>query len=949
MQWVGDFRYDPNQGVVFQEDGEVKLTPRTRDVLNHLLDHANETVSSDELLDTYWRGSFSADNAVQKAVSEIRQAFGDTPRKADYVKTIAKKGYMFVAPIRPVSETPPTVVTKQAASTYDDGSRPAAYHGQDPYVFICYSHADKKAVYDDLYFLRASGVPFWYDEGISPGSIWRAELADRITRSGTFVFFVSKASLASPHCLREVDLALDCGIRVLPVFLEDCELPGRIRIGLGSIQAINRHLVARTEYQDRLSTVLAEFTDPAFDASNPPPSILPPGNTARSHGLVAGVFGIVLIAIAGGVYWWNVAHRGDPVAQSAQVTFAQGSQPRAIAVLPFDDLSADAGSLMLAAGMHEDILSHLYTVGELVVISNRSVQRYKDNRKTIAAIGEELNVSHVLEGSVRRSGDNIRVTVRLIDAATEQQLWSKTYDRTMNDLFVIQSEIAMSVSQQLAIKLSEEVKDRMGRVPTDNLEAYQLMERARSEADNEVAREMIAQVLELDPDYNNGEAEYQYIQRLRESPDWVNYKDEITVRSERLAERYPDEPYILRNLARWLVQQGRTSPADLARQESLMRRAIELAPGDPFLMPELALTFYLAGQGNEALKVMRRWQRSNPGVIDPLTPLLELNFEPDPEYATHAAEQILANEWGSPRNVVPFYMLANDYQKVLELLSLPHHTRDYIEAKEMLILQLLDLDLDAAAAWLDWLEERRPFNEYRVYYLMVQRDPERLEQYLDDWREAQPQAIEPELYGIGLDELRARLADSEAVRRALKEQAFQKSMARINRLPESERFRIRQSEGTWSSLSFVINAMPINPIAAARMLEGMDDYYARGGTHWYIADRFVIQGLMAAIRGDLVSAIELLHRAEQYGYRKLFSLETVGVFDDRENVLNGLTRLEEFASLIDRIEMANAEATSLARASIPQMFEPGCYRSVDLLAYTARSCPHELLASESGN
>ena len=133
-----------------------------------------------------------------------------------------------------------------------------AYEGDEPYVFVCYAHNDSKTVYADLVDLREEGVNLWYDEGISAGMSWRAEIATAIAGASKLLFFISESSLQSAHCLREVDYALNRDIEIVPVYLEDCALPGELELGLNRVHALFRH--TDTRYVEHLSTAMRENT-----------------------------------------------------------------------------------------------------------------------------------------------------------------------------------------------------------------------------------------------------------------------------------------------------------------------------------------------------------------------------------------------------------------------------------------------------------------------------------------------------------------------------------------------------------------------------------------------------------------------------------------------------------------------------------------------------------------
>ncbi len=102
-----------------------------------------------------------------------------------------------------------------------------AYQGTDPYVFVCYAHEDEDVVYPEMGWLHEQGVNLWYDEGISAGRIWRAEIGDAIQSATTILFYVSKASLGSSHCNREINFALDEDKTILPIYLEEVERGGK--------------------------------------------------------------------------------------------------------------------------------------------------------------------------------------------------------------------------------------------------------------------------------------------------------------------------------------------------------------------------------------------------------------------------------------------------------------------------------------------------------------------------------------------------------------------------------------------------------------------------------------------------------------------------------------------------------------------------------------------------
>src|SRR5467141_3372693 len=145
---------------------------------------------------------------------------------------------------------------------------------------------------------------------------------------------------------------------------------------------------------------------------------------------------------------------------------------RSIAVLPFENRSEDKANAYFAEGIQDEILTRLSKIADLKVISRTSTQHYKSAPENLAEIGKQLGVAHILEGSVQRSGDGVRVNVQLIKVANDSHLWAATFDRKLTDIFSVESEVAKAVAEQLRTKLTGQEEQVIAVKPTDNVEAY---------------------------------------------------------------------------------------------------------------------------------------------------------------------------------------------------------------------------------------------------------------------------------------------------------------------------------------------------------------------------------------------------------------------------------------------------------------------------------------------
>ncbi|HSG81574.1 MAG TPA: protein kinase [Gemmatimonadota bacterium] len=186
---------------------------------------------------------------------------------------------------------------------------------------------------------------------------------------------------------------------------------------------------------------------------------------------------------------------------------AEESAGKSIAVLPFANMSATPEDEYFSDGITEEIINSLTKIDGLHVVSRTSAFAFKGKNEDVRAIGEQLNVSSVLEGSVRRSGKRLRVTAQLVNASDGYHLWSERYDRELEDVFVVQDEIAEAITQRLQVTLSDEDKRVLAKLPTTNVNAYEYYLRGRQyfhqsrKKSLEYARQMFEKAIETDPNY----------------------------------------------------------------------------------------------------------------------------------------------------------------------------------------------------------------------------------------------------------------------------------------------------------------------------------------------------------------------------------------------------------------------------------------------------------------
>ena len=292
---------------------------------------------------------------------------------------------------------------------------------------------------------------------------------------------------------------------------------------------------------------------------------------------------------------------------------------RSLAVLPMVNISGDQTQDYFAEGMTETLIAGLAKVAALRVTSRTSVMQFKESQKPLKEIAGELNVDAVVEGSVQRLGDRITVKVRLVDASTEEHLWSQTYNRDLRDVETVQNEVATAITQAIHITVTPQEQTRLTRARPMNPAAYDDFLRGRyylnsqKQADNDKAIEALNRAVTSDPEFARGWAELAqaYVWKLfLFAPDEKDLHEKAYVAVEKALALDPDLPEAYLARGRLLWTPANHFPHDKAIQE--YRRALALSPGLDEARNQLALVLSHVGLLDEALAELDKALAANP-------------------------------------------------------------------------------------------------------------------------------------------------------------------------------------------------------------------------------------------------------------------------------------------------------------------------------------------------
>ena len=355
-------------------------------------------------------------------------------------------------------------------------------------VFLSYASEDADAARCLCEALRAAGIEVWFDKSeLRGGDAWDASIRRQIKECALFVPLISANTDARSegYFRREWNLAVSRMLDMsedqaflVPVAIDDtAEATARVPDRFRERQWLRlRNGEASPDFVARVSRLIGNVPTPAPSPMGTSPRI-DPGATSprrRASRLTLAVLSVVVIASAVAIYLWNGRDsRGPPPVQTAAPSApAPAPDRKSIAVLPFENLSDRVEDAYLADGLHEEVLNAVARLRDLKVISRTSVMEYRGKAHNVREIGKRLGVGTILEGSIRRDGNTLRLTVQLIDAHTDRHLLAVNYDRDLAHVLDLQSAVARRIAEALSSTLSQAERDKLYRVATNSGDAY---------------------------------------------------------------------------------------------------------------------------------------------------------------------------------------------------------------------------------------------------------------------------------------------------------------------------------------------------------------------------------------------------------------------------------------------------------------------------------------------
>src|SRR6266550_1995803 len=429
---------------------------------------------------------------------------------------------------------------------------------------------------------------------------------------------------------------------------------------------------------------------------------------------------------------------------------------KSIAVLPFENLSAEKDNAYFADGIQDDVLTNLSKIGDLKVISRTSVMPYRGKTSNVREIGKALGVATILDGSVRRVGDRVRVNVQLINADTDEHLWAEDYDRDLTDVIAIQSDLAQKIARELQAKLSPIEKAQIERKPTENSEAYLAFLQAHDlftrmdkfRSNTERAEQLFEKATKLDPNFAAAFAGLAWVQ------DWIYHDFNPTpARKEkaraaageaiRLQPNLPEAHLALGFYHYYCERDYQTALKEFAiaklrlpnsaevymaigaierrqgkweKSTANLERAASLSPKDAWVLQNLADNYYANRNFEAADKVFDRAIEAAPKSFGPRAEKAKLAIDWKGDLSVMERELTKVQPGDDPDGLVTFarvqlLLLQRKFPDALALLKQSHHDVSHFDKPRELLEGAIYTFLNDNEKALSAFERARPIAE----------------------------------------------------------------------------------------------------------------------------------------------------------------------------------------------------------------------------------------------
>lgn len=667
---IGGWHFDKSRHCIERNGNSVRLEPKTAQLLSFMSQYPGKSLSREQLFQSVWPDVIVSDEVLTNAVNKIRRAFSDDRKNPQIVETIPKVGYRLIAPVKKdtleknfnhnekvqeyeLTKSPENSDLKHQPSKLSESSLVSEEILPRKFAFILHADVEGssklvqmdeqlaheriqntfKKLSDEIESSRGVVKEIRGDallalfnrasDAIEAAISFQSKNAKRNKELSGLIRPVLRIGISMGEVVEAKNTVTGTGV-ILAQRLEQIADAGSVIIQGAIRDAVPSRLPFKyidLGYQElkgfdektSVYEVFSAFPEKAL-SSNKVDKYKPKSFAARSVDsyFIKAFFLIVVV----GIIWFlnkEINHELFIPKNTASLT----KEVPSLVILPFKNISKEAEHDYLADGITEDIITDLSRISNLLVISSSASSIYKDKETSPKEIGEELQVDYILQGSIRIIKDVLRVNAQLIETQTGFNKWGERYDRSINDIFVIQDELSKSIVQTLNLNLSDNERKGLSLISTINLKAYdhfqegQKLSKIQTKESNLQAQEAYRVAIETDSGYGRAYGALAYLLAISFRRGWTDNPTETIDRALQLAltgiKLDATTPQTHWSLGFVYLMRNEHENAD-----KTISKAIEMAPGYADAYGLKALISNNLGKPKIAIEYAEKGMRLNP-------------------------------------------------------------------------------------------------------------------------------------------------------------------------------------------------------------------------------------------------------------------------------------------------------------------------------------------------
>ncbi len=624
--FIADKLIEPASNSIISGNETTRVEPKAMRVLMLLASHAGHVVSREELEDVVWANMVVGPDALTNTVIKLRRALGDEAKNARFIETIPKTGYRLIAPVREAKEgeVEQPLVRRLSAILYADVAEYSRLTGEDEERTHRVLSASLDLFSEAIRIHNGNVVHYAGDailaefttvtEALSCAVEVQRELPDRNDANLDTLSVQFRIGINLGEVIVDRDDIYGDGVNIA-ARLESLADTGGICISESVYAALGNKLPLDYEFMGEQSVKNIAEPVRAYRVM----FLTSAGKSRRNKKSLktVGQIAILVAAIAIGIFIALKFFSVDSQDKSGTTATLNPEKPT-IAVLPFANVSVDAREEYFADGMTDDIITDLSKISGVYVIARSSVFAYKNKAINVGDIGRELGAQYIVEGSIRRAEDRVRINVQLVDTATGHHLWADRYDRKSDEFFALQEEVITQVVSAVSVTLTDSESAQIERPPTTNLQAYDYYLRAEQSGyiggafDLVDTMNLYQKAIKLDPEFaeaHSGLAR-SAVEAWRTDTGVIHGATARAIAYESASKALEIDPANGQAYSVLALLQVADGHHDAAIESA--RKAVELTPGRSTAYLDLGLVLAYSGESKQGVDAIETALRLNP-------------------------------------------------------------------------------------------------------------------------------------------------------------------------------------------------------------------------------------------------------------------------------------------------------------------------------------------------